>query len=129
MTFGCVGWHMASNAGLNPQFAFAAAVAAWLAIVSLVLGMLRLQLPGRTRRRFSEERSLHGEVRLSWSEDHLTFETSNGHSRHSWDEFGKWAESKAVFIVFYTERLFSFVPKRVLSSNEVEELRELLARR
>lgn len=125
--FALVALHAASAAGFGRDaLAAAAGVITWVIAVCLILGIMRLWLPRRIRRQFRQQRSLRNEVQLTWSEQGITFEAENGHSRHAWDEFGRWAESKAIFILFYTDRLFTFVPKRALSESDVNELRALL---
>ncbi len=127
--FALLALHFASDAGFGLSLVAAGMGAVtWLLAVSLILGIMRLWLPRRARHRFAQQKPLHSEVQLTWSEDGITFETESGYSRHAWDEFEKWAESRAVFILFYTDRLFSFVPKRALSAGEADELRSLLRR-
>ena len=128
--FALLALHVASEAefGLGGLAAAAAGVITWIIAVCLILGIMRLRLPRRTRQQFRQQRSLYCEVQLTWSEQGITFAAENAHSRHAWDEFVKWAESNALFILFYTDRLFTFVPKRALSDSEVNELRALLRR-
>ncbi len=125
--FAALASHIAADAGIRPRLlAIGGGVILWLAGVILILGVLRLQLPRRARKSFARNRVLHDAVKLSWSQDGLSFETERGHSQHDWDEFPKWAESEAVFIIFHADRLFHFIPKRALSVSESDELRSLL---
>ena len=129
VVFGVLGWHFASDFGFDRSAGFAAGVLVWLVGTSLILGIMRLRLPRLVRRDFQEQRILREEVELGWSEDGVTVTTERGHSRHTWDEFKTWAESQAVFIIFHTNRMFTFIPKRVLSAGEIAGLRDLLNRR
>ena len=126
--FGLVGWHFGSDAGFDPLLAFGAGILVWLAGLFLILANMRRQIPKRVRREFAEQRALRDEVELSWSDDGLTATTAHGHSQFGWDEFRSWTENEAVFLLFHAERLFTVVPKRALSEDQVDELRRLLSR-
>jgi hypothetical protein len=128
VVFAVLGWHFASDFGFDRWAGFGAGLLVWIVGTSLILGIMRLRLPRLVRRDFEEQRLLHDEVELSWSEDEVTVKTERGHSRHGWDEFRKWAESGAVFIVFHTNRMFTFIPKRALSESETAEIRDMLRR-
>jgi hypothetical protein len=130
VVFAVLGWHFASDFGFDRRAGFGAGVLVWIVGTSLILGIMRLRLPRLVRRDFEERRILRDEVELSWSEDDgVTVKTERGHSRHGWDEFKTWAESKAVIIIFHTNRMFTFIPKRALSESEIAGLRDLLSQR
>ena len=129
VVFGVLGWHFASDFGFDRSAGFAAGVLVWIVGSSLILGIMRLRLPRLVRRDFEEQRILRDEVELCWSEDGITVTTERGHSRHTWDEFKTWAESEAVFNIFHTNRMFTFIPKRALSVSETAEIRAMLSRR
>lgn len=102
--------------------------ALWLVALGLILGAIRLRLPAMSRRSFAQQKWLRDEVEVTWSDEGILFETSKSHSRHDWDDFGKWAENRTVFVLFFADSLFSMIPKRVLTAHEVDDLRARLAR-
>ncbi len=119
-----------SDGGLVAIYVAAATgVAVWLSVLCVIVGSIRIWLPRAARKQFSRARSLFREVQVSWSADSITMETANGYSRHTWDEFANWAENKSVLGMFYTDRVFAFIPKRALSSAQADELRSILRRK
>jgi hypothetical protein len=122
--------HVALDHGFgSPALALFAGVLFWLAAAALVVLALQALLPARARARLRTQRSLADEVRLSWSEDEIMFETASGYASHRWGEYQRWSESDALFILFFTDRLINFIPKRSLQAAEVETLRSLLDRK
>ncbi|WP_166039909.1 YcxB family protein [Sphingosinicella sp. YJ22] len=107
----------------------AGAIGAALGLVALglILVVIRLRLPAMSRRSFAQQKWLGDEVEMTWSDDGILFETCNSHARHDWDGFGKWSENGAVFVLFFTDSLFSMIPKRVLAAHEADDLRTRLA--
>lgn len=125
--FALIASHFASDAGFDPGVPAAAlGIVTWVVAVALIQGYYRLRLPRRAREQFAQRKSLHDAVQLSWSEDGIIMEAASGHSRHGWDEFGTWSESAEIFILFFEDRLFTFVPKRVLSTSDIDGLRSRL---
>jgi hypothetical protein len=43
-----------------------------------------------------------------------------------WDKFIKWRESKEIFLIYLSPHLFVFLPKRLVSPEEQNQIRELL---
>lgn len=83
--------------------------------------------PLLARRIYRQQRSLHGEIGLSWTDERLEFDSEYGQFAMPWSHFTRWAEDKRTFVLFESDRLYRIVPKRVLDADTELSLRERLA--
>lgn len=107
----------------------------WLVILPIsfapVLVLLTLPflvVPWQARRMFRQQRSLQGELALSWSDAGLHVVSEYGTFEIPWNHFVRFAENKATFVLLESDRLYRPVPKRVLSDQQCDSLRSYLAR-
>jgi hypothetical protein len=114
----------------NPTFSSASIFPALIAgtVVSICFALASPLLRRRAfRKRFVIEAPNMTDVRACISSDGFSSKTTGiGTGFAEWSGFDSWVEDKKVFVLF---RGFTFqpIPKRVLASTQIEELRILLS--
>ena len=94
----------------------------WAAFLSAVLLAGYLRLPIQTRRTFAQQKSLHGEVAVKWSETGISMTSERGHSQFKWEDFVEIVEGPDAILLRQTDTLFSFIPKRLLSEEQAASI-------
>jgi len=88
----------------------------------------RVYTPYDTRRKFRKTRSFQFEVLNEINSEGVmqkTGEGSYGFSR--WADFSHWRESGRMFIVVYPTGIYCMIPKSAVTSEEQNEVRNILA--
>lgn len=93
----------------------------------LVFAVIFIGNPTLARRTFRQQRSLHGEVGLTWTAERLEFDSEYGQFAMPWSHFTRFGEDKHTFVLFESDRLYRIIPKRVLDADTDRDLRERLA--
>jgi hypothetical protein len=78
---------------------------------------------------YSDDARLHRDVSADFDEDAIRTETKIGRSELYWSAFTGYAESRTVFILYLSRKLFLIIPKQPLASAEIDCLRELFRRK
>ena len=101
------------------------AALAWMGVLVVLLYLL---LPRRSRRHFRQQRSLDQPFTFRWNSDGIVFSSASSHSELAWTQYHDWFETRAVFAFGLSEQLYHWVPKRVMDDVEIEDLRDTAAR-
>lgn len=101
---------------------FFGGVIIWTFFLGIFFLMNYLFIPRRARRIFLQQKNLHNEVALQWSDGGVSFKSAKGSSNFSWSDFIRIAENRHAIILLQSDALFNFIPKRVLSSDEVASI-------
>lgn len=80
----------------------------------------------RSRRIFTQQKSLHDAFELSWDETGLELSTQAARSRHPWADFRQWAEGADGIILYQSDALFNMLPKRAFSEDALADIRQRL---
>jgi hypothetical protein len=99
-------------------------VAAWL----FFLGWDWIARDWSVRRAFRQGEAMRSPIRLSWSEDSLTFDTSASHARYGWDQFYRWTSSERTLLLYRDSQFLIPIPRRVLPTGAYEQMVEALRR-
>ena len=103
--------------------------AVWaLGWIGLLLVLLYLLIPRRSRRMFRQQRSLDREFTFTWTDTGIVFDSENSRSELLWEEYHDWFETSAVFGFGLNERLYHWVPVRTLDPAQIADLRETAER-
>ena len=94
----------------------------WTLILSLILALNYTILPSRVRRIFMQQKALHDEVAIHWGDDGISFASGRGSSKFLWSDFVRIAENPKAIVLLQSDALFNFIPKRVLSPDEVASI-------
>lgn len=98
----------------------------WLAI-SVAIGVAVYEVPQiQARRALASNPSASGEIVLSLSDAGLNVAFATGTSQLEWRAYTKYRESDHVFLLFSGSGRSTFIPKRVMSPEQIQELRNLL---
>ena len=114
------GWVFESDLGL-PLGALLSVIY-WLVLLGLLIGIARLALARRVRRIFAQQKSLHGESTVAWSDESITFGSPKGMTTYEWSDFLKIIEDRNIILLMQSDALFNFVPKRLLSSDQAARI-------
>ena len=99
---------------------------AWLA-VSCVIGIAMYEVPRRrARRAIRMNPSAQGEIVLTIDSRGIAAVFPTGNSQLEWRAYTKYRETNRMFLLFSGSERWTFVPKRVMSSEQIQELRDLL---
>lgn len=79
-------------------------------------------------RNFNLTKANQRPLEAAWDETHLTITNANGFQKHPWTEFKCWAEGPTVIAFLHHAPLFTLVPKRSLSDEQLEEIRHHVER-
>jgi hypothetical protein len=104
-------------------YAICGAIAGGLAWVALLVIM-----PFRARRTFRQQRNLHKEFQYGWSEDGLRYRSKYGSGIIPWHELHRWSDERHTFLFYVHDKLFHFLPHRVLTAEQAQDLRSTAAR-
>ena len=103
-------------------------VAAAAAGLGLLLAIARWRVPVLARRIYRQQRALHAEVALTWTDEGLAVRSPTGESRMPWSHVVRWREDARVVLLYHSDALFNFVPTRVLGPDGRADLRARAAR-
>lgn len=98
---------------------FALAVVEWFNLLTLQSLQVRLW--------FKREPKFRDEYCLTFTPDHIHFQTASIDSTLDWSYYGRVLEGKTIFLLFYGKGLYSVIPKRCFGSeSDLEAFRTLL---
>jgi len=80
-------------------------------------------------RYYNKNPSLQKDYRVQIDEDGVEYWAQDMHSKSGWSNLLRWQESKNLILLYPNTRIFTMLPKRAFASGEVDQLRELLARK
>jgi|WetSurMetagenome_2_1015567.scaffolds.fasta_scaffold113893_2 hypothetical protein len=83
----------------------------------------RWLLPRSVRKQLSHSKGLQDDIVVSWDADRIMFETSRGQSRWSWSDFYRWQESAHGLLLWQSDRIYDYLPKRILTDDQVTGIR------
>ena len=104
-------WHFASVA-----MAALCGLLYWLVIFSLIIAVGYLQLSRRVRHVFHQQKALHDEATVEWSDAGISFISQRGHSNFAWEDFIGVVVDRDVIIFRQSELLINFIPTRILNA-------------
>ena len=80
--------------------------------VTMGAGINHVLVPRRARKLFRQQKSLHAEASIGWSDEGFSDKSELTTSLHPWTHYRRWGENKAVLVMFLTDTQFNLVPKR-----------------
>jgi YcxB-like protein len=98
----------------------------WL-VCSIAVGIAMYEVPQfNVRRAFRANPSAHGEVVLTISDHGTETSFATGRTQLQWRAYTKYREYAGFFVLYVSPARYSWIPKRAMSSQQVDELRALL---
>lgn len=102
----------------------------WLMILPLAFAVFALSRPLLFKRAvkaaYRKTRSLHGPRSAAVGDEGMSVEGPDFSSQVRWPFFLKFAEDDKSFVMYQTNQMFSCIPKRELSQQEISSIREAL---
>lgn len=82
--------------------------------------VMYLGLSRKARRIFLQQKSLHDKTEVSWSESELNFKSERGSTKYFWSDFVRIVEDRDMIVLYQSDNLMNFIPKRVLTSEQIQ---------
>ena len=123
----CVASYAVTSPGWGPIPLAASAVGCLGFMVVWCLAVYAA-MPLLGRRAMKTQPNLSHEWRVDLSEHGVRAVTPNQDSFVAWADYVAWGEDARVLLIYQSDRLFQFVPKRGLEPNFLEVVRRLAAR-
>src|SRR5262249_31297610 len=106
--------------GFDPRLLFGLAVALFF-----------IANPGLTRHKqkkmYSSASAMHGRLSAEFDDQGVRFSGPNHNESAGWQNYRTFAEDSRMFLLWQPTRVFNPIPKRHLSSQQIEQLRTLLS--
>ena len=97
----------------------------WLAMAAL-LGFAPWAVPRYLARRFLSRKPPESETTFLFQEEGVGITGSIGKAQLKWRAFSKFEETERMFFLYLRSGRFNSVPKRVMSAEQITELRKIL---
>ncbi len=86
-----------------------------------------LLLPRRIRRIYQQQVDLQAPFSVQITPEALLFESEVGKSRRPWSDFVKWKENDDLLLLYYSDVLFTVLPKRIFTDEaQITQVRTAL---
>ena len=103
-------------------------VLAFLLVMAILTGLSYLFQPIAARRLFRQHRTLDRDYVVTWDDAGTRFTAVDAHSNTAWHDYHGWYDGRDVLLLMLNERLFQFIPHRVLTADQLADLRRLAPR-
>ncbi|KFC65416.1 hypothetical protein FF80_02823 [Devosia sp. LC5] len=95
--------------------------------ICIIVGITLIQGPRAARQAFAAQKTLRAPVDYSWSPEGLSFSSEYGENLVPWAHLHSWLENDKIILLFEGPRIYRMLPKRLLSADQLVQLREYLA--
>ncbi|WP_375462821.1 YcxB family protein [uncultured Methylobacterium sp.] len=126
-TLSIVALALAILIGDDPMAVAVILLASLLGGLALPPIMIRWRVPVVARRIYAQQRGLHDEIRVHADAFGIGVRSATVEGRTPWSHYLRWREDRRVILLYQSDALFQFIPKRVLSEAEIATLRGLAA--
>jgi hypothetical protein len=92
----------------------------WVALLSLIFLSAYLRLPRQIKRIFDQQKLLHEETTVEWSDAGISFTSARAYSNFAWSDFIKIVRGREVIILRQSDVVMNFIPSRALSQEQLE---------
>ena len=98
----------------------------WL-VISALMGLALYEVP-RIQQRHAMSRNpfVQGEITVSFQDDGVSTVYSAGKSQVEWRALSEFKETSRSFLLFFSPSKYTFIPKRVMSQEEIDKVRGIL---
>ena len=98
----------------------------WLAL-SIAMGIATYEVPRiQLRRNFRATPSARGEIVLTIDERGTETSFANGRTQLDWGAYTRYRESAGFFLLYVSPARYSWIPKRSMSVQQIDDLRSIL---
>ena len=94
----------------------------WSILLACVLTVNYLLIPSRSDRAFRQMKTLQSQTDINWSPERIQLNSAQGSSDLDWRDFVRITQGREVILLFQSDYLFNFIPKRALSDEQTTDL-------
>lgn len=109
-----LGFYLYAHVGLPPGVLIAGVVGGLLGVA----GYYEVFLRYRCSKIYRQQKGLRVPYEISWDSECICFKSEMGEGRMKWDNFIKFNQNARFILLYYSDALFSIVPKSVFTSQE-----------
>jgi YcxB-like protein len=96
-------------------------------VSSIVIRIAAFEVPRmRARRAFKNSPSIQGEIDVTFTDKGAVWKYPTGESYLNWQGYIKHKETGVAFLLYHSPDRYTFIPKRAMSPEQIEELRGML---
>jgi YcxB-like protein len=92
-----------------------------IAVMIVLLGAIT------SKRLHSSLARVHQDLALGWDIDGMALKSAFASAKYPWDLIEQWSETRSLLVGFLSPYAPLFIPKRVLSEEEIADLRQRIA--
>lgn len=98
--------------------------------VGVAFGLYFIATPwltrGKQKKMYQSAQAMHGQLSAEFDDTGVRFSGPNHNGFLGWPNYSRFSEDSRCFLLWQPTRIFNPIPKRHLSSQQVEELSNLL---
>lgn len=95
----------------------------WCALLGAILLVGYWRVPSQSRRLFAQHKALVDRTTADWDSNGIAFTSAKGSTRLAWGDFTGLMEDDHSLLLLQNELLFNLIPKRVLSIEQIADIR------
>jgi hypothetical protein len=96
----------------------------WSLLLASILTLNYILIPRRSRHAFRQMKTLQSETDINWSPERIQLKSAQGSSDFDWQDFVRIAHGRDVILLFQSDYMFNFIPKRAVSGEQATDLLE-----
>lgn len=106
--------------GFTKPAAFIYDIVPYILMLMIVYAVIRkVNIPRIVRKTIRLQKSLSDPVHFRWTNDSLSISSKNGNSTVPLSDFACWLANEKVVLLFHSQSLFHFIPRRAFPDNAV----------
>lgn len=94
----------------------------WSFLLTCILVVNYILIAPRSRRAFRQMKTLQSQTEINWSPERIQLQSAQSNSDLDWRDFVRIAQGRDVILLFQSDYLFNFIPKRALSDEQATDL-------
>ncbi|WP_438481298.1 YcxB family protein [Oleiharenicola lentus] len=91
------------------------------AVVSYFSALYFVVIPWKTKRIFSQQKTLQSVTELELTDTHFKGSSAHGTCKIAWEEFHKWKKNEHLVLVYQSEALMHMIPLRAFQTTTDKE--------
>ncbi len=116
------------SGGLNSDITTSLTYILPIVLIGVVLGFIYYNsIRWSAQRIFSQQKDISKPYEVEITPDAFITSNEYGYSKRPWGDFRKWKEDQKLLLLYYSDVLYTPIPKRFLSDEQLAELRTHLS--
>jgi hypothetical protein len=96
------------------------------AMLLMAVAVQFVVVPRRIKKAFLQFKDFAGAQEYLFTDDGVTVKDQRGESTIPWGKYVKWVEDDTVLLLFQTDNLLNFIPKRCLAGEQMDDIRRAI---